>query len=49
MVNNCTGDFMISALSNTTFITELNNSSNPNTEIVKADVDWARFIALLSV
>lgn len=49
MVNNCTGDFMISALSNTTFIAELNNSSNPNTEIVKADEDWAKFIALLSV
>lgn len=49
MVNNCTGDFMISALSNSTFITELNNSSNPNTEIVKADEDWARFIVLLSV
>lgn len=49
IANKCTGDFMISALSNSTFLTQLNNSSNPNTEIIKADEDWARMIALLSI
>ena len=47
MVLNCTGDFMISALSNSNFINVMNTS--PNKEILLANEYWARFIALLSV
>lgn len=47
MVLNCTGDFMISALSNTNFINAMNSS--PNKTILLANEHWARFIALLSI
>lgn len=47
MALNCTGDFMISALSNSNFINAMNSS--PNKEILLANEHWARFIALLSV
>lgn len=47
MVLNCTGDFMISALSNTNFINAMNTS--PNKTILLANEHWNRFIALLSV
>ena len=47
MVLNCTGDFMISALSNTNFVNAMNLS--PNKIILTANEHWARFIALLSV
>ena len=47
MVLNCTGDFMISALTNSIFINAMNASSNKT--ILTANEHWARFIALLSV
>lgn len=47
MVLNCTGDFMISALANSNFVTAMNAS--PNKAILLANEHWARFIALLSV
>lgn len=47
MVLNCTGDFMISALSNTNFINAMNLSSNKS--ILIANEHWNRFIALLSI
>ena len=47
MVLNCTGDFMINALSNTNFINAMNTS--PNKTILLANEHWARFIALLSI
>ncbi len=47
MVLNCTGDFMISALSNSNFINAMNVS--PNKTILTANEHWARFIALLSI
>ena len=47
MANNCSGDFMISALSNTNFVNAMNLS--PNKIILTANEHWARFIALLSV
>lgn len=47
MALNCTGDFMISALSNSNFINAMNSS--PNKEILLANEHWARFIALLSI
>ncbi|MBR4315203.1 MAG: hypothetical protein IKP66_09865 [Lachnospiraceae bacterium] len=47
MVLNCTGDFLISALSNSNFVNVMNSS--PNKAILLANEHWARFIALLSV
>lgn len=47
MVLNCTGDFMISALSNSNFVNAMNVS--PNKSILVANEHWNRFIALLSV
>lgn len=47
MCLNCTGDFMISALSNTNFVNAMNTS--PNKSILVANEHWNRFIALLSV
>lgn len=47
MVLNCTGDFMISALSNANFVNAMNTSANKS--ILVANEHWNRFIALLSV
>ena len=47
MVLNCTGDFMISALANSNFVSAMNAS--PNKTILTENEHWARFIALLSV
>ena len=47
MVLNCTGDFMISALSNSNFVNAMNISSNKT--ILTANEHWAKFIALLSI
>lgn len=47
MCLNCTGNFMISALSNSNFVNAMNTS--PNKSILIANEHWNRFIALLSV
>ena len=47
MVLNCTGDFMISALSNANFKNAMDVS--PNKSILVANEHWNRFIALLSL
>lgn len=47
MVLNCTGDFMISALSNANFKNAMDVS--PNKSILVANEHWNRFIALLNL
>ena len=47
MVRNCTGTFMINALSNSNFVTVMNSSANKT--ILLGNEHWAKFIALLSV
>lgn len=47
MALNCTGDFMISALNDSGFVTAMNASANKS--ILVANEHWNRFIALLSL
>ena len=47
MVQNCTGNFMISALQNSNFVNAMNASDNKS--ILLANEHWARFLALLDV
>lgn len=47
MVMSCTGNFMISALSNSTFINAMNASENK--DILQANEVWADFMQLLTV
>ena len=47
MCRNCTGTFMINALSNEVFVNVMNNSENKT--ILMGNEHWSKFIALLSI
>lgn len=46
MIYNCTGDFMVSAIQSSTFLTALNSS--PYKELVYANEHWAKFLAMVA-
>ena len=46
MIAQCTGDFMVSAIQNTTFLTALNNS--PYKSVVQSNEHWAKFLAMVA-
>ena len=46
MVAQCTGDFMASAVANSTFLNALNNS--PYKTIVQSNKHWAKFLAMVA-
>ena len=46
MIKQCTGDFMVSAIQNQTFLTALNNS--PFKEKIMANEHWAKFLNMVN-
>ena len=46
MIKNCTGDFMVSAVANSTFLTALNNSQYKT--IIWANEHWAKFLNMVA-
>ena len=46
MIYNCTGDFMASAVANSTFLTALNNSTYKT--IIWANEHWAKFLSMVA-
>ena len=46
MIYNCTGDFMVSAIKSSVFLTAL--ESSPYKEMVYANEHWAKFLAMVA-
>lgn len=46
MIYNCTGDFMVSAVANSTFLTALNNSSYKT--VIQANEHWNKFLNMVA-